>query len=86
MYLRKVFYIVHTHIYIIFYFFKLYLFYNDYETGYTIYTIGNDVCVRLLFVLNETGEPKPTCLTRRPHGHLTCRRLKRQKLDRGVSK
>ena len=40
------------------FFFKLYLFYNDYETSYTTYI--NHVCVRMVFVWEETGVPGGT--------------------------
>ena len=59
--------------------FKLYLFYNDYETSYTTYI--NHArwhrCLRsdgLRVGRNRSAQRKPTCLTWWPHDHLTCRR------------
>ena len=55
--------------------FKLYLFNNDYETSYTTYInharSGTNICVRTVFMWEETGVPggnrstrrKATCLT-----------------------
>ena len=56
---------------------KLYLFYNDYETSYTTYI--NHVrwhrCLRSNGLRVGGNRRKPTCLTWLPHDHLTCRSL-----------
>ena len=61
-----------------FFFFLNYLFYNDYETSYTIYInharwhwclLSGGLCVGG----NRNTRRKPTCLTWWPHDHLTCR-------------
>ena len=59
--------------------FKLYLFYNDYETGSTIYI--NHACWHPCFRSGglrvggkRSTRRKPTCLTWLPHDHLTGRR------------
>ena len=59
--------------------FKLYLFYNDYETSYTTYInlARWHRCLHsddLLVGRNRSARGKPTCLTWWPHDHLTCRR------------
>ena len=58
--------------------FKLYLFYNDYETSYTTYINHTrwHRCLRsggLRVWGNRSTRRKPTCLTWWPHDHLTCR-------------
>ena len=58
--------------------FKLYLFYNDYETSYTTYINHTrwHRCLRsngLRVGGNWSTWRKPICLTWWPHDHLTCR-------------
>ena len=57
--------------------FKLFLFYNDYETSYTTYIkhARGHRCLRsggLRVGGNRSSRRKSTCLTWWPHGHITC--------------
>ena len=53
-----------------------------YYTTY-IMLVGTDVCVRMVFVWEETRVPveKPACLTWCPHDHLICRRSRSEYPD-----